>query len=251
MPSMRLLLPLLTCLSLQLLSPAQAETFKVGVELQPYLPYSNVQDGEYLGYGRDLLDAFAAHQGHVFIYQPLPVRRLLSDLLNDRVDFKYPDNPRWNADQKQGYALHYSQAAAPAIDGVLVKPRFLGQGKERLLRLGTQRGFTPWPYLGEINAGKIMLIQANQIDSLLAMAMSDRVDGVYLNPQVVRHQLYNNAGSGLVFDPKLPYQDDHYFLSSIKHPEVIAQFDAFLTSQAELVQSLKDRHGISDPLNGH
>ncbi|MBU1282513.1 MAG: transporter substrate-binding domain-containing protein [Gammaproteobacteria bacterium] len=247
---MRLLLPLLTCLSLQLLSPAQAETFKVGVELQPYLPYSNVQDGEYLGYGRDLLDAFAAHQGHVFIYQPLPVRRLLSDLLNDRVDFKYPDNPRWNADQKQGYALHYSQAAAPAIDGVLVKPRFLGQGKERLLRLGTQRGFTPWPYLGEINAGKIMLIQANQIDSLLAMAMSDRVDGVYLNPQVVRHQLYNNAGSGLVFDPKLPYQDDHYFLSSIKHPEVIAQFDAFLTSQAELVQSLKDRHGISDPLNG-
>lgn len=248
---MRLLLPLLTCLPLQLLSPAQAETFKVGVELQPYLPYSNVQDGEYLGYGRDLLDAFAAHQGHVFIYQPLPVRRLLSDLLNDRVDFKYPDNPRWNADQKQGYALHYSQAAAPAIDGVLVKPRFLGQGKERLLRLGTQRGFTPWPYLGEINAGKIMLIQANQIDSLLAMAMSDRVDGVYLNPQVVRHQLYNNAGSGLVFDPKLPYQDDHYFLSSIKHPEVIAQFDAFLTSQAELVQSLKDRHGISDPLNGH
>jgi polar amino acid transport system substrate-binding protein len=251
MPSMRLLLPLLTCLSLQLLSPAQAETFKVGVELQPYLPYSNVQDGEYLGYGHDLLDAFAAHQGHVFIYQPLPVRRLLSDFLNDRVDFKYPDNPRWNADQKQGYALHYSQAAAPAIDGVLVKPRFLGQGKERLRRLGTQRGFTPWPYLDEINAGKIMLIQANQIDSLLAMAMSDRVDGVYLNPQVVRHQLYNNAGSGLVFDPKLPYQDDHYFLSSIKHPEVIAQFDAFLTSQAELVQSLKDRHGISDPLNGH
>ena len=247
---MRLLLPLLTCLSLQLLSPAQADTFKVGVELQPYMPYSDVQNGRYMGYGRDLLDAFAAHQGHVFIYQPLPVRRLLSDLLNDRVDFKYPDNPRWNADQKQGYALHYSQAAAPAIDGVLVKPRFLGQGKERLLRLGTQRGFTPWPYLGEINAGKIMLIQANQIDSLLAMAMSDRVDGVYLNPQVVRNQLYNNAGSGLVFDPKLPYQDDHYFLSSIKHPEVIAQFDAFLTSQAELVQTLKDRHGISDPLNG-
>ena len=248
---MRLLLPLLTCLSLQLLSPAQADTFKVGVELQPYMPYSDVQNGRYMGYGRDLLDAFAAHQGHVFIYQPLPVRRLLSDFLNDRVDFKYPDNPRWNADQKQGYALHYSQAAAPAIDGVLVKPRFLGQGKERLRRLGTQRGFTPWPYLDEINAGKIMLIQANQIDSLLAMAMSDRVDGVYLNPQVVRHQLYNNAGSGLVFDPKLPYQDDHYFLSSIKHPEVIAQFDAFLTSQAELVQSLKDRHGISDPLNGH
>ncbi|WP_282874538.1 hypothetical protein [Pseudomonas peli] len=53
-----------------------------------------------------------------------------------------------------------------------------------------------------------------------------------------------------MFDPKLPYQNDHYFLSSIHHPEVIKQFDAFLSSQAELVQILKDRHGISDPLSG-
>ena len=72
---MRFLLPLWAGLSLQLLLPVQAETFTVGVELQPYMPYSDVQDGQYLGYGRDLLDAFAAHQGHVFVYRPLPVRR--------------------------------------------------------------------------------------------------------------------------------------------------------------------------------
>jgi len=247
---MRALLILLAGLSLGLASLAQAETFKVGVELQPYMPYSNVQDGQYLGYGRDLLDAFAAHQGHKFIYQPLPVRRLLSDLLSGRVDFKYPDNPRWNADIKRNYTLYFSQAAAPAIDGVLVKPQFLGMGKERLLRLGTQRGFTPWPYLNDIKAGKIQLIQANQIDSLLAMAMNDRIDGVYLNPQVVRHQLYNSdEHEALVFDPSLAYQDDHYFLSSIKYPDVIKQFDAFLINQAELVQALKDRHGIADPLS--
>jgi polar amino acid transport system substrate-binding protein len=246
---MRLLLPLLACLSLQLLWPAQAETFKVGVELQPYLPYSNVQDGQYLGYGRDLLDAFAAYQGHEFIYQPLPVRRLLNDFLSGRVDFKYPDNPRWNADQKQNHTVYFSQAAAAAIDGVLVKPQFLGRGKAHLRRLGTQRGFTPWPYLDEIRMGKILLIQANQIDSLLAMAMNDRVDGVYLNPLVVRYQLYNSAeDDALVFDPSLAYQNDHYFLSSINYPEVIEQFDAFLTSQAELVQTLKERHGIATPL---
>jgi len=247
---MRLLLSLLACLLFQLLSSAQAETFKVGVELQPYMPYSDVQNGQYLGYGRDLLDAFAAYQGHVFVYQPLPVRRLLSDFLDDRVNFKYPDNPRWNADQKQGHTLYYSQAAATAIDGVLVKPQYLGKGKARLYRMGTQRGFTPWPYLEDIKNGRIILIQANQIDSLLAMAMSDRVDGVYLNPQVIRHQLYNSRkNESLVFDPDLPYQDDHYFLSSIKHPEVIKQFDAFLSNQAEWVQKLKERHGITDPLS--
>lgn len=248
---MNRLLPLLVCLSLGLIAPVNAETFKVGVELQPYMPYYSVQKGQYLGYGRDLLDAFAVHQGHTFIYQPLPVRRLLSDFLAGKVDFKFPDNPRWNADLKQGYTLHFSQAAAPAVDGVMVKPQFVGQGKERIRRLGTQRGFTPWPYLTDIKAGRIILIQANQIDSLLAMALSDRVDAVYLNPQVVTHHLMaSGAGSqALVFDPSLAYMDDHYFLSSIQHPKVIAEFDQFLSQQAELVAALKKRHGITDPLN--
>ncbi|HEX5841695.1 MAG TPA: transporter substrate-binding domain-containing protein [Pseudomonas sp.] len=243
---MRVLLSLLIGLALG--SPLQAQSFSVGVELQPYMPYSNVQDGEYLGYGRDLLDAFAAYQGYQFSYRPLPVRRLLNDFLDGRVDFKYPDNPRWNADLKKGHPVHFSQAATPAIDGVLVKPEFVGQGPTRLRRLGTQRGFTPWPYLADIQTGRIILIQANQIDSLLAMALSDRVDGVYLNPQVVRHHLLRNGknGDALVFDPGLAYQDDHYFLSSIKHPEVIEQFNAFLSSQAELVRALKQRHGINE-----
>jgi polar amino acid transport system substrate-binding protein len=66
---------------------------------------------------------------------------------------------------------------------------------------------------------------------------------------VVRYQLYNSAeDDALVFDPSLAYQNDHYFLSSINYPEVIEQFDAFLTSQAELVQTLKERHGIATPL---
>lgn len=236
------------CLALITSSAALAQTFRVGVELQPYMPYSNVQDGQYLSYGRDLLDAFAAHQGYEFIYQPLPVRRLLSDFLQGRVDFKYPDNPRWNADQRAARRIHYSHTAAPATDGMLVKPQFLGKGKQRIRRLGTQRGFTPWPYLEDIEAGQIVLIQANQIESLLAMALNDRVDAVYLNPQVVAHQLrvMDKAGA-LVFDPGLEYLDDHYLLSSIEHAQVIEQFNAFLQTQAELVRTLQLRHGIIEP----
>ncbi|PTS82464.1 hypothetical protein DBR00_20455 [Pseudomonas sp. HMWF032] len=246
---MRGLLPFFACLLFTLSAQARAETFTIGVELQPYMPYSDVQNGQYQGYGRELLDAFAAHQGYVFVYQPLPVRRLLSEFLNGKVDFKYPDHPRWNADLKQAHQVYFSQATAPSIDGVLVKPQRLGAGRDSLKRLGTQRGFTPWPYLDDIKTGRILLIQANQIDSLVAMALNGRVDGVYLNPQVVNHRLHNTPEQGsLVFDRTLAYQDDHYLLSSIKHPQVIEQFDTFLTSQTTLVQALKDRHGISDPL---
>ena len=184
---------MIKCLALLLcpfvLSALAQEELRVGVELQPYQPYSVVEDGEYQGYARDLLDAFATEYGYRFVYTPLPVRRLLGDFLAGRVDLKFPDHPQWNADLKAGRTIHYSHPAAPYIDGILVKPQHLGQGLQRIGLLGTQNGFTPWPYLQEIHAGRIRLVQANQIESLLLMAANGRVDAVYLNPRVVSHQL--------------------------------------------------------------
>lgn len=242
---MKTLLSLLLCLCINLDALAQ-QPIRVGVELQPYKPYYAVKDGEYGGYARELLDAFATEYGYQFVYTPLPVRRLLSDFLAGRVDLKFPDHPQWNADQKAGHAVRYSRPAAPYIDGVLVKPQYLGQGKQRIALLGTQNGFTPWPYLAEIQAGHIKLIQANQIESLLMMAASDRVDAVYLNPRVVTHQLRQMrlAPDALVFDPQLAHVEDHYYLSSIRHPELIEAFDRFLEQRAELVAALRLRHGL-------
>ena len=104
----------------------------------------------------------------------------------------------------------------------------------------------PWPYLPDIRAGHIRLIQANQIDSLLRMAGSDRVDGVYLNPRVVAHQLrqMRMAADSLVFDPELPHVEDHYYLSSIHHPQLIEAFNRFLLERAELVGEIRRRHGL-------
>ena len=62
-------------LCLLALPVAAQEDIRVGVELQPYQPYSDVENGEYRGYARDLLDAFAAEYGYRFVYMPLPVRR--------------------------------------------------------------------------------------------------------------------------------------------------------------------------------
>ncbi|QMV63373.1 transporter substrate-binding domain-containing protein [Pseudomonas berkeleyensis] len=237
---------ILLCLSLYAWPVLAQEELRVGVELQPYQPYSDVQNGEYRGYARDLLDAFAEEYGYHFVYTPLPVRRLLSDFLSGRVDLKFPDHPQWNANQKAGHDIHYSQPAAPYIDGILLKPNYLGLGKGHIRLLGTQNGFTPWPYLADVRSGRIRLIQANQIDSLLRMAVSDRVDAVYLNPQVVAHQLRKMRlpADILVFDPELDHVRDHYYLSSINHPQVIAAFDRFLQERAELVAALRLRHGL-------
>lgn len=244
---MKALLPIILSFSLLgAVSPAQAEAFRVGVELQPYLPYFTVQEGEYRGYARELLDAFAASQGHQFHYVALPVKRLLSNFLAGDLDFKFPDNPQWKTAQKQGHKIHYSQPVLPYTDGVLVLPRHLGQGQQRIKVLGTQLGFTPSPYLLAIESGAMSLTQSNRIDSLLRMAISGRVDAVYLNPLVARHALLaaKLPSTALVFDPELAHVDDHYYLSSLRHPEVIAAFDAFLREQPALLHRLKGKYAI-------
>lgn len=244
---MKALLSIVLCFSL--LGAAQqaaAERFRVGVEHQPYPPYYSLQDGEYRGYARELLDAFAADQGHQFSYVALPVKRLLNDFLAGKLDFKFPDHPQWKTEQKQDQRIYYSQPVAPYIDGVLVPRGQLGQGRQRIKVLGTQLGFTPWPYLGAIESGQMALVQSRRIDSLLRMALSGRVDAVYLNPLVARHTLEAEGlpHDALVFDPALAHLNGHYYLSSIRHPRVIGAFDAFLRAQPQIQRRLKAKYAI-------
>lgn len=234
------------CISLLASSALSAQTYRVGVELQAYPPFFSLQDGEYQGYARELLDAFAASQGHRFVYVALPIKRLLNEFLAGKLDFKYPDNPQWSLAQKQGHQLYYSAATVPYRDGVLVPPTRLGQGKEGIKVLGTLRGFTPWPYLDDIDSKRMTLIEANRIDSLLKMALAGRVDAIYLNPRVARHALRTEGleDDALVLDPDLAHVDDHYYLSSQRHPEVIEAFNAFLRTQPALVSRLKHKYAL-------
>ena len=78
-------LALLLCL---FVLPALAqEDIHVGVELQPYQPYSDVENGEYRGYARDLLDAFAAEYGYRFMkrhsYDPAALASMFRKLSSE------------------------------------------------------------------------------------------------------------------------------------------------------------------------
>ncbi|MGH8352594.1 MAG: substrate-binding periplasmic protein [Pseudomonas sp.] len=225
---------------------AEQRHYSIGVEPQPYAPYYSTQAGEYRGYARELLDAFAAAKGYRFDYRPMPVNRLFREFLGGRLDFKFPDNPQWKAELKGGQRIHYSQSLTPYIDGTLVPRQHQGQGKARIKSLGALLGFTPSAYLDDISQGRIHLSQTSQIDALLKMALSERVDAVYLNVQVAEHHLRQLGTSTppLVFDPTLPYDRGDYYLSSLHHPQIIAELNAFLREQAALVKRLKRQYRV-------
>ncbi len=223
---------------------ARATDFVVGVQELDYFPiYATDGTGRYVGYARELLDLFASTRGHRFTYRALPIKRLVNDYLLGHTDFMFPDNPRWDAEAKKTLAVCYSAPAVIFQDAVLVLPERRGQS---LQSLGTVRGFTPWKFMGQVKGGSLALQEAQGPRNLIQMALAQRVDGINLARQVADFHLKDmGRPTALVVDAGLlPSTDSQYLLSSIRHPEVVRQFDQFLQTHALAVGALKQKYGL-------
>lgn len=221
----------------------KAEQFVVGVENIHYLPFYAVSnEGEYQGFARELLDRFAKDSGHVFIYRPLPVARLLSQLLNGQVDVKFPDHPSWRSSAKAGHAIHYSNAITHYVDGVAAPVHL---NLEQLHRLSTLLGFTPEAYAPLIQQGQIHLQQQTDISQLVRFVLAGRAQAAYINIDVLKNYLsQSQQENALVFQKHLPYKQSSYHLSTIQAPELIQSFNDWQQSHLDWIQSLEKRYGL-------
>ncbi|WP_246172869.1 transporter substrate-binding domain-containing protein [Thermochromatium tepidum] len=240
---------LLVWLALVAAAPVSAgERYAVGVENIDYRPYQAGHTGVFEGFGRELLDAFATEAGIVFEYRPLPPPRLLASLLQDRIDFKYPDDPGWAPEARAGQVIHYSRPIVAYLDGTLVRPERLGQPVSMLRVLGTVVGFTPLAWRAAIESGAVSLRENADFGALFQQVLSGRIDGAYANVAVARDQSQRLFGhpDALVFDHRLPFARGDYRLSTRRHPQVIARFDRWLLDRADRVSELKRRAGLSE-----
>lgn len=220
--------------------------YVIGVENQHYLPAYAVEDGAYVGYARDLLDAFAADQGLRIAYRPLPVRRLYASLAAGDIDFKFPDNPNWNAAFREAHTIHYSGPVADFLDASVVLADRADITPDAVKTLGTVTGFGPWPWMDRLDAGSVTLAENANFMALVRQVLAGRVDAAYASIAVVNRVLDQELDQpgALVFAPVLPHDHGSYLLSTIEHPEVIARFDAWMRDNVDLVAGLKQRHGV-------
>jgi polar amino acid transport system substrate-binding protein len=211
---------------------ASAATYTVGVENIDYYPHYAVRKGHYVGYARDLLDRFAAVSGHQFKYVTLPVKRLSVAFLKDQaLDFKFPDNPQWVPELRTDQRVIYSNKVIDVVEGAMVLPQRKGHDPARFKILGTILGFTPVPYLADIQRGAIRVSENNDFDGLMQQTLFGRVDAAYINVEVGEDILATklHRPGALVFDPNLPHRISSYSLSSLHHADVIQQFNKFLS----------------------
>lgn len=218
-------------------------TYTVGVEGLSYQPYSTVKAGQYQGYFREVLDKFASDNGHQFVYKPLPIKRLYSDFLSGAVDFKIPDNPNWNKAAKQTKSVVYSLPVTRFVDGVLVHPD--NMHSEKISKLGLVRGFTPFPYLKQINSGEIKVREVNDTDSLIQLVSNKRIDGGYINIGVAQYRIRTGMeGVSLLYNDKLKSDVSDISLSTVNHSQVMAEFDQWLNNNSDWVNKLKNKYQI-------
>ena len=117
---------------------------------------------------------------------------------------------------------------------------------DQLKVLGTILGFTPWDYLSLKNTNTIKIEESPSYDHLLSKILNNRIDGVYSNIAVARYQLekLGYEKNALVFHSQLPHTTDSYRLSSIKHPDIISEFNQFLKQKQALVLELEKKFNL-------
>lgn len=232
----------LICL-LALLRPASADDFRVGVEDVDYLPIMGVSNGNFSGYAHAVLELFASQRGHRFTYVPLPIKRITPQLLDGQLDLSFPDNPNWRQDIKQGLALSYTEAFVPFQDVVFVMPEHVGQP---LKTLGVVRGFTPKRFQQQMEAGQLAINEATAPANLVKMVLARRIDGVVLAWPVGAYQLRQlGQAEALRIDPAHSAKFElHYRLSTLRHPQLVAQFNEFLKGEQAALMALQKQYGL-------
>ena len=187
---------------------------------------------------------FAAYKGYTFVYKALPVKRVLKYLIRSEVDFKYPDNALWQKTERKNSRFYYSQAVVKYLDGFMVLPANKNSTVEQLPTLSIINGFTPWEGFSLENDRH--LSRNLTVKGILGQVLKKRIDGAYLNVSVALYQLDSTMmkAKKLVFNKNLPHSTGEYVLSSISYPEVIDEFNAFLSTHKASITALKVKFNI-------
>ncbi len=223
-----------------------SDNYIIGVGNYEYYPYHTYSDNEYTGFAREVLDLFAQKHNLNFKYRALPWKRVINEYVKEKLDFIFPDNSHWDTDKKDGKKIYYSQPVVQYTDGVIVLSENKARGISYLKRLGTIGGFTAWDYYDQINSGQIKLYENNNFIPLLKQVLSKRIDGAYVEISVAKYNLHEKMrqSEALVFDPDLPHTKDFYYLSSIKHNEILKKFNTFLSTEKDAIDQLKKKYKV-------
>ncbi len=225
-------------------------TLVVGVEDVPFFPLFDFMNSE-SSFTKDLLDEFASQHNYTFEYLPMPVKKFGMWLFDKDIDLKYPDNKRWNESEVindlAAKKLTYSKPTLYLFAGTLtLDPKI--KSKKDVKILGTLLGFHPTNWVKELESKEVVLYETSSTLVLMQQLLRGQVDAINIEPTVANHYLKKiNSKLTVSINRNIKHEVYAYHLSTLKHPEVIKEFNVFLENNAEFIDSLRQRYGIGNP----
>ena len=225
-----------------------AKQFTVGSENIDYFPHYRFDGGDDQGYMWAVLEAFAKHSGHTMVYVAYPIKRLHQELLDKKIDFLYPDNPKWASADRQQQGKYFSEPVITAFGSTMVLPARVNKGLDDFKSLAVPHGFTSIMYAPLVAQRKVSLIDVPDAISALQVILKGRVDGADIEFNVAQHLLKGmSQPHALVFDPSLPCDPVGFHLSTVAHSDIIQQFNTFMREHQRLLQDLKTPYHLIEP----
>jgi polar amino acid transport system substrate-binding protein len=226
--------------------PLRADSFVIGIEQIDYYPHYDFSQRQKRGYFFDLIQLFSDKTGHQFKFMPLPVKRLYSSTTSG-IDLIYPDNPLWQQYMEPGTDKFYSSPVIFTLGSTLVKPELQHITLEKFRSLAVIHGFVPTQWLALKSQHKYRMVDVPDVASALGLVLKGRLDGANIEFNVAQHYLRSIAAQDqLVIAEQLPFTQLPFLMSTVKHPQLLAQFDLFLQENAAEVVALKRKYQLQE-----
>jgi hypothetical protein len=230
-----------------LIGATQAQEYIIGVEDISYYPlYDFAQKPYKESFTKELLSTFFRHQGYQFKFVALPLKRFDKWYTEDAIDFKFPDNLRWRSEQSKRLNIFYSQPVIHLVAGSFVLKKNKNSARESLANLGTILGFFPTLWYDRIKSGKVELIELTSPYSIVKHLRHGNIDVTNIDKNVINHnlKLLGEESNDIVLNEHIKNESYAYHFSSINHPEIINEFDAFLNENPEVIARIKMKYSI-------
>ncbi len=227
------------------ISSVEAKNLTVGVESLEYLPfYSGKGRGGYNGFAREVMDKFAKDKGHEVTYIPVQVKKLFGKYIAKEFDFKFPDNALWRGDERKGKGITYSDVVVKTKVGVI---SLTSKKDVTPSKVGVVEGFTAWPILGDVKAGKISLVEKTRMVQLLKLLETGEIDGVYGSMDALKfHASKLGDAEKFQFNSHVKASMDEFYLSTNGDTEVMQEFKSWAKANAKYIGDLKKKYGITE-----
>jgi len=229
-------------------SQLQAKEYLIGVEDVSYYPFYDFSAGklDQQSFTKELLSTFFRHQGYQFQFVPLPVKRFNKWFVEENIDFKFPDNERWRTPESKKLNVTYSQPVLSLIAGTFVLKKNKNRPRKTIKSLGTMFGFYPTLWLDRVQNNSLKLVESNSTFSLVKHLLYGNIDAINIEKNVIDYTLkqMQQDADAIVLNEHIKHERYSFHLSSTLHPEIILEFDEFLSEHSQEVAEIKAKYSI-------